>query len=68
LPGSERASLVLAGAVMGVLGVLLTLFALVSSVDAHYVTRKEYEATLASINIQLLDIKTDVRQIKQATR
>jgi len=67
LAASERASLVIAGAVVGVLGVLLTLFALVGQLDARYPTRREYDATLASINSQLTDIKVDVRQIKRAT-
>ena len=61
MPASERASLVIAGAVVGVLGVLLTLFALVGQLDSRYPTRREYEATLASINQQLGEIKTDVR-------
>jgi hypothetical protein len=60
MPSSEKASLVAAGAVAGVLGILLTLFLLVGQVDAHYVTRKEYEATLLSINTQLLDIKAEL--------
>ena len=51
----------MAGAVLGVLGVLLTLFALVGQLDARYPTRREYEATLASINLQLTEIKTDLR-------
>jgi hypothetical protein len=68
LPGSERVSLVVAGAVVGVLGVLLTLFALVGQLDARYPTRREYEATLASINLQLTEMRTDLRQIKRATR
>jgi len=61
LPASEKASLVVAGAVLGVLGVLLTLFALVGQLDARYPTRREYEATLASINSQLTEIKVDLR-------
>jgi hypothetical protein len=61
LPQSERVSLVVAGAVVGVLGVLLTLFALVGQLDARYPTRREYESTLASINTQLVDIKVDLR-------
>jgi len=61
MPPSERASLLIAGAVVGVLGVLLTLFALVSSVDAHYVTRKEYEATLLAIHSDLTEIRSDLR-------
>jgi len=61
LAASERASLVIAGAVVGVLGVLLTLFALVGQLDARYPTRREYEATLASINSQLTEIKVDLR-------
>ena len=62
LPASERVSLVVAGAVVGVLGVLLTLFALVAQLDARYPTRREYESTLASINVQLVDIKVDLRR------
>jgi hypothetical protein len=61
LAASERASLVIAGAVVGVLGVLLTLFALVGQLDSRYPTRREYEATLASINSQLTEIKVDLR-------
>jgi hypothetical protein len=61
LPASERASLLVAGAVVGVLGVLLTLFALVGQLDARYPTRREYESTLASINQQLGEIKVDLR-------
>jgi hypothetical protein len=61
LAASERASLVIAGAVVGVLGVLLTLFALVGQLDARYPTRREYEATLASINNQLGEIKAELQ-------
>lgn len=61
MPASERASLVIAGAVLGVLGVLLTLFALIGQMDARYPTRREYDATLASINNQLGEIKVDLR-------
>ena len=61
MAASERVSLVVAGAVVGVLGVLLTLFALVAQLDARYPTRREYESTLASINVQLVDIKVDLR-------
>jgi hypothetical protein len=61
MPASERASLLIAGAVVGVLGVLLTLFALVGQLDARYPTRREYDATLAHISLQLGEIKTDLR-------
>ena len=57
-----------AGAVAGVLGILLTLFLLVGQVDAHYVTRKEYEATLQSIDRQLADIKLDLRAQRPGVR
>ena len=62
MPASERASLLIAGAVVGVLGVLLTLFALVGQLDARYPTRREYDATLASINLRLGEIKADLRE------
>jgi len=68
LPASEKASLVVAGAVLGVLGVLLTLFALVGQMDGRYPTRREYDATLSSINCQLSEIKTDLRAVKANTR
>lgn len=61
MPQSERISLVVAGAVVGVLGVLLTLFALVGQLDARYPTRREYESTLASINQKLSEINTDLK-------
>ena len=48
---------VIAGAVLGVIVTLATLAALVSQIDGHYVTRREYEATLLSIKTQLEDIK-----------
>ena len=50
-----------AGAVVGVLGVLLTLFALVGQLDARYPTRREYESTLASINQKLSEINTHLK-------
>jgi hypothetical protein len=58
----------IAGAVIGVLGVLLTLLALVGQMDSRYPTRREYDATLASINLRLSDIKTDLTTVKANTR
>jgi hypothetical protein len=52
---------VVAGAALGVLGVLLTLFALVERLDERYVPRRENAATLSSIDRQLAEIKTDLR-------
>jgi len=60
LAAGERASLVIAGAVVGVLGVLLTLFGVIDKLDGRYLPRKEYESTLASINVQLADIKSEL--------
>jgi hypothetical protein len=39
----RRVEYVIAGAIVGVLGVLALLFALVRSADDHYVTRREYD-------------------------
>ncbi len=68
MAGSERASVAVFGAVIGVLATLVTLLALVSQVDAHYVTRREYEATLVSIQSQLTDIKSTVDRQHEITR
>jgi len=70
-PPSERATTVIAAAVLGVLGTLATLLVLMSQVESHYVTRREYEATLVSIQRQLTSIQTTVdrdREIRKADR
>lgn len=61
MPASEKASFLIAGAVLGVITILGAMFLLVGQVDAHYVTRREYEATLVDIHNQLAEIKTDLR-------
>ena len=49
----DATPLLIAGAMVGVIGALLAMMGLVNSVDAHYVTRREYEATMVSINQHL---------------
>ena len=46
MPQGERTSVFIAGAVLGVLGILVTLFALVGQMDNRYPTRLEYVATM----------------------
>lgn len=52
-----RSDYIIAGAVIGVIGTLLALMGLVSAVDARYVTRKEYEATIVSTDKRLQTIQ-----------
>lgn len=61
-------ALLIAGAVLGVLGTLGILMAVVQRADARWVTRVEYDATLAGIQGQLADIKTDVRAMRTEGR
>ncbi len=65
---SEKAAAVVAAGVLGVLGTLATLLMLVSQVDAHYVTRREYEATLVSIHDQLTTIQSTVNRDREARK
>ncbi len=64
MPASEKASWAVAGAAVAVVGVLLTLFALVDKLDERYTTRREYAATLSSISGQLGEIKAELRDMK----
>lgn len=57
MPAAERGATLVAGAMLGVLLTLGAVFALVAQADGHYVTRREYDATLRSIDVQLADIR-----------
>ena len=48
----------MAGAVLGVLATLLTLATLGVTLDEHYVTRREYVATLKGIQGELYYLRT----------
>ena len=65
MPGREdldRAAPVVAGAVLGVLSTLLVLATLLASLDGHYVTRREYEATLVGIRTELTYLRENAVQ------
>lgn len=68
MPASEKAATAVLGAVLGVLVTLGTLLALVSQVDAHYVTRREYEATQVSIENRLTTIQRIAERDRQSRR
>lgn len=48
------------GAIVGVLGTLSLLLALVSAIDGRYVGRREYDATMSSIDKRLARIEAAV--------
>jgi len=68
LPTGEKAATAVFGAILGVLVTLGTLLALVSQVDAHYVTRREYEATMGSIETRLSTIQRIAERDRQSRR
>jgi hypothetical protein len=49
---------------LGVLVIMGTLFGLVWAVDAHYVTRAEYDATQVAIRVDLTEIKAQLRELR----
>jgi hypothetical protein len=51
--------------VVGVLSVLLALLGIVSVVDARYVSRVEYVATMSAVSGQLAEINTELRANRQ---
>jgi hypothetical protein len=57
MPRSERAATLIAGAVLGVIVILGTLFGVVWAVEDHFVTRTEYTQALAGIHADLAEIK-----------
>lgn len=65
MPASEgkrdSGPLLIAGAMFGVITTLAMLLALVQSVDARYVTRREFDATLSAINGRLERIEHAVQ-------
>ena len=61
MPGRELAEKLLpvvGGAVVGVLTTLGVLAGLMSTLDEHYVTRREYVATLEGIHAELFYLRT----------
>ena len=48
------------GAIVGVIGTLGLLLALVSAIDGRYVGRREYDATMSSIDKRLARIEAAV--------
>lgn len=57
MPPSERAATLIAGAVLGAIVILGTLFGVVWAVEDHFVTRTEYNQALAGIHSELKEIK-----------
>lgn len=56
----DRKSGLIAGAVIGVLGTLTVLVTLLTSIEGHFVTRREYDVVLQQINGRLARIESKV--------
>lgn len=54
----HTAAAIVAASVVGVLAVLLTLLALLEKAESRFVTRREYDATLQTLQKDVKDIKT----------
>lgn len=68
MPPSEKASYLVAGAVVGVLGVLVTLMALINQLDNRYIGRQEFAATMVRMDAQLSEIKEIRADVKELRR
>lgn len=62
MPQGERNNLLIAGAVIGVLAVLVTLFALVDKLDQRYLPRAEASVRLQAIQTSVDEVKYELRR------
>lgn len=64
MPGSEKAQYVAAGAVAGVITILALLLGLMNTLDARYIPRGEYRATLERLDSNISIVNTNVKDLK----
>ena len=62
MPSLPSDPTLLAGIAIGVGGTLAIAFAVVGALESRFVTRREYTATLKSIDLQLVDLKAAVER------
>ena len=65
---TEKASYLIGGAVVGVLAVLVSLFVFMAQLDARYVGRAEYKATLERLDGNIASVNANLRDLNNALR
>ena len=63
--GEARVRMLMLGAAVGVLFVVASIFGVVWQADEHFVTRREYTATLTSINDRLRELSAQADPPKE---